>query len=83
MEGLIFGEKFVLENLLGLLIVRRQIMKKNVLLCCFWVANYFVFEANFQGTYLSRGGLYLELQFNRGYFCITSFGGLVGIWRGL
>ena len=64
----------MLENRLGLLIVRWQIMKKKMCDCVVFGLLYFVFEANFQGTYLSPGGLYLELRFNRGYFCITILG---------
>ena len=35
---------------------------------------YFAFEGNFQVQ--SLRGLYLEGQFNGGFFCITSLGGL-------
>ena len=38
---------------------------------------YFVFEGNFPSTmYKLPGGLYLKGQFNGGFFCITSLGGL-------
>ena len=35
---------------------------------------YFVFGSNFPST--SPGGLYLEGQFNGGFFCVTGLGGL-------
>ena len=35
---------------------------------------YFVFEGNFQVQ--SPRSLYLEGEFNRGFFCVTSLGGL-------
>ena len=36
---------------------------------------YFVLEGNFQ-VQAPGGGLYLEGQFNGGFFCVTSLGGL-------
>ena len=36
---------------------------------------YFVFEGNFK-VQAPPGGLYLERQFNEGFFCVTSLGGL-------
>ena len=39
---------------------------------------YFVFEGNVQVQAPGGGGgLYLEGRFNGGFFCVTSFGGLI------
>ena len=72
MEGLIYGGKFGFQNRLFSFIVG----KKFTLFALF----YFVFEGNFQvqappppggGRW---GGLYLEGQFNRGFFAIQVSG---------
>ena len=42
---------------------------------------YFVFEGNFSSTIKSPGSLYLEGQFNRGFFALPVWGAY--IWWGL
>ena len=48
--------------------------------CTILASFYFAFEGNFPST-SPRGGLYLEGQFNGGFFALLVWGAY--IWRGL
>ena len=49
--------------------------------CTVFALFYFVFEGNFQVQAPGGGGLYLERQFNGGFFALRVWG--AHIWRGL
>ena len=66
MEGLIYGGKFAFQNCWASLIVGRK----------FTIFALFYFVIRAISKFKSPGGSYLEAQFNRGFFCAMSFGGL-------
>ena len=70
-EGLIYGGKFAFQIDWASLIVGSKFTV--------FASFYFVFEGNFPST-SPRGGLYLEGQFNGGFFALPVWGAY--IWRG-
>ena len=71
LEGLIYGGKFAFQNRLGKPYSWKDIYRFCFVLLCIW--------RQFPSTSPPpprRGGLYLEGQFNGGFFCVTSLGGV-------
>ena len=72
LEGLIYGGKFASQNRLGYPYSWKKIYSFWFVLLCIW--------GQFPST-SPPGGLYLEGQFNRGFFALRVWGAYT--WRGL